>query len=168
MVEKSHLSRLLLIEGEISDRSRKMKEHLSTGILERFQRQDLNAGDKREIYDHIAVCDGCRRRIVNAHGGEVLVLQSIVEQLLPDDTEEPYHLEFELIEGYIDGTLNRLDRETAELHLEVCTECSAEVIDLRDSLAVMKAAPPPAITIAEKRLFQERIWSLRNVLQFLY
>src|SRR6266851_4856715 len=131
-----------------------MNEHLSTEIVNRFQRQDLNLGDKRQIYDHAAECDRCRTQIVDSRGGEGVVLQSLLEQLLPDSLDEPYHLEFEVIEGYVDDTLDRIDRETAEMHLEVCAECSAEVVDFRESLATIKAASLPQSRIAETPLLQ--------------
>ncbi len=116
-----------------------MIEHLSTGILERFERQVMTPSDREQIYDHARTCVSCRQLVVDCRG-EAIVLQDLCRQLLPADFEEPYHLEFELIEGYVDGTLSRIDRDTAELHLEVCSECCAEVIDFRDSLATMRAA----------------------------
>ena len=137
-----------------------MTEHLSTGLVERFQRQRLDAGDKRQLYDHAVECDGCRKRIVDSRG-EAVVLQALLDQLLPDVLDEPYHLEFEVIEGYVDDTLDRIDREIAEMHLEVCAECSAEVVDLRESLATMKAASLSAPNIGETTAFVEPTRSAR-------
>src|SRR5204863_5601779 len=45
-----------------------------------------------------------------------------------------------MFEGFDDGTVDALGRNTAKLHLEGCGECSAEVADLRESLAPMRSA----------------------------
>src|ERR1051325_4957403 len=63
----------------------------------------------------------------------------MVLHLLPTEGEEPYHLDYETIEAFIDDKLAATDRSTAKLHLEDCAECSAEVEDLRESLATMRA-----------------------------
>ena len=133
-----------------------MIEHLSTGIMERFERQEITPSDRHEIYDHARVCEGCRKRIVDSRG-EAVVLQELLSHLLPDDSEEPYHPEFEMIEGYVDKTLDRIDRDTVEMHLEVCSECSAEVVDFRDSLATMRAASLVQINTAEKPALRDSI-----------
>ena len=111
-----------------------MNEHLSTEVVERFHQQALKPGDKREIYQHIIVCELCRKRIVTPRV-EKAALSSLIEQLVGERDEEPYHLPFELIAGYVEETLDRIDRATAEMHIEDCAECAAEVKDLRDSLA---------------------------------
>jgi len=67
--------------------------------------------------------------------GEAAALQMLVEHVLPGSDEEPYHLEYELIEGYAENRLDRVDLDTAKMHLAVCGECAAEVHDLRESLA---------------------------------
>src|SRR5260370_13530539 len=126
-----------------------MTEHLSTGIMERFEREEITPSERHEIYDHARVCEGGRKRIVGSRG-EATVLRDLLNHLLPDDSEEPYHLEFEMIEGYVDKTLDRIDRDTVEMHLEICSECSAEVVDFRDSLATMRAASLPQIKKAKK------------------
>lgn len=115
-----------------------MTEHLSSEVVERFHQQALTPGDKRKIYSHIIVCDLCRERIVTP-SVEQTALQSLTEQLMPEAHEEAYHLPFHLIAGYVEQTLDQIDRATAEMHLEDCAECAAEVTDLRDSLATMRA-----------------------------
>jgi hypothetical protein len=73
---------------------------------------------------------------------EAVALRAVTGHVLPQEGEEPYHLDPAMIEAFVDDTLDALDRSTTKLHLEDCMECSAEVTDLRESLATMKAAAP--------------------------
>lgn len=116
-----------------------MTPHLSNEIVERFHAQALAGGDKTVIYVHILGCESCRLRIVDAKTQTVAV-GALSEHLLPKEEEEPYHLDYETIEAFVDDKLGAADRNTARLHLEDCAECSAEVEDLRESLATMRAA----------------------------
>ncbi len=116
-----------------------MSAHLSNEIVERFHAQALATGDRGVIYNHIVDCETCRRRVVTTQI-EAVALRTLTGHLLPTEDEEPFHLELETIEAFVDDNLNPLDRSTVKLHLEDCAECSAEVADLRESLATMKGA----------------------------
>ena len=63
-----------------------MTEHLSPEVVQRFHQQALKPGDQREIYNHITVCDPCRRRIVTPRI-ETIALQALLAHLLPDPLE---------------------------------------------------------------------------------
>jgi Putative zinc-finger len=116
-----------------------MSAHLSNEIVERFHNQALATGDRGVIYNHILACETCRRRVVTAQI-EAVALRTLTGHLLPNEDEESFHLELETIEAFVDDTLDPLDRSTVKLHLEDCAQCAAEVSDLRESLATMKAA----------------------------
>lgn len=116
-----------------------MSAHLSNEIVERFHAQALAAGDRGVIYNHIVACEPCRQRVVTPQI-EAVALRTLTGHLLPTEDEEPFHLELETIEAFVDDTLDPLDRSTVKLHLEDCAQCVAEVSDLRESLATMKAA----------------------------
>src|SRR6266446_1903444 len=118
-----------------------MSTHLSNEIVERFHSQSLTGSDRGVIYDHIVGCETCRRRVVTAEA-EAVALRAVADHILSQEGEEPYHLDPATIEAFVDDTLDALDRSTVRLHLEDCAECSAEVTDLRESLATMKAAAP--------------------------
>lgn len=116
-----------------------MSAHLSNEIVERFHSQSLTGGDRGVIYDHILGCETCRRKVVTPQA-EVVALEALTNHVLPQEYEDPLHLDSETIEAFVNDTLDPLDRSTAKLHLEDCTECSNEVNDFRESLATMKAA----------------------------
>src|SRR5947208_3806689 len=115
-----------------------MNAHLSNEIVERFHNQSLTVGDRGVIYNHVLGCETCRRRVVTAQT-EAGAVQALSNHLLPQEGDEPYHLDPATVEAFVDDKLDALDRNIAKLHLEDCTECSDEVTDLRESLATMKA-----------------------------
>ncbi len=116
-----------------------MTEHLSTEIVERFHQEAVGTDDRRVIYDHILKCEPCRQRIVDSRS-EAIALQALSDHFLPANDDEPYHLDYEVIEAYVENRLDKMGRSTAGLHLEVCAECSAEATDLRDSLKTLRTA----------------------------
>jgi Putative zinc-finger len=116
-----------------------MSAHLSNDVIEQFHRRALTGGDRGEIYNHILRCETCRQRVVTPQI-EAVALRTLTGHLLPTEDEEPFHLELETIEAFVDDTLDPLDRSTVKLHLEDCAQCAAEASDLRESLATMKAA----------------------------
>src|SRR6185436_11433065 len=99
-----------------------MSGHLSNEIVERFHAQALAGREKAIIYDHILGCESCRLRIVNPRTESVAVA-AMVGHLLSRVDEEPYHLDYETIEAFVDDQLDAMDRGAAKLHLEDCREC---------------------------------------------
>ena len=114
-----------------------MSAHLSSEVVERFHAQKLTGADKHQIYAHVLGCETCRQRVVTP-AVQTAAVHSLTVHLLPE-VDESYHLDAETIEAFVDDKLNPLDRSTARLHLDDCAECAAEVNDLRESLATMKA-----------------------------
>ena len=131
-----------------------MSAHLSNELVERFHAQQLATGDRGVIYHHILGCEACRRRVVDAQT-EAMAVGALTAHLLPKESDEPYHLDPETIEAFVDEKLDTTDRNLAKLHLQDCASCAAEVEDLRESLATMKAASrnheaTPAIAVASR------------------
>jgi hypothetical protein len=116
-----------------------MSAHLSKEIVERFHAQAMTVGDRGVIYSHILGCETCRRKVATPQV-EAVAVQALTGHLLPQDDAEPYHLDLETMQSFVEDSLDVIDRNTAKLHLEDCAECSEEVTDLRESLATMRAA----------------------------
>src|SRR4051812_45028999 len=128
-----------------------MSAHLSSEVVERFHAQNLTGADKHQIYEHVLGCETCRQRVVIPIV-QAAAVDTLTAHLLPQEGE-PFHLDEETIEAFVDDKLNPLDRSTARLHLDDCVECAAEVNDLRESLATMKAMSQaaPAVPHAAAR-----------------
>jgi len=116
-----------------------MKEHLSTEIVERLHQHALAPGERTLVYDHVLKCEPCRQQIVDP-GMEALALQTLSSHLISDSGSDPHHLEYETIESYVDDRLDKDERNEVERHLLVCSDCSSDVTDLRESLATMSTA----------------------------
>ncbi len=137
-----------------------MTEHLSTEIVERFHHHALALGDRSAIYDHVLKCNACRERIIDS-STEPLALQALSHHLVPSNFDERFHLDSQLVEGYVEDNLDDVDRERTEMHLQRCIECSAEVTDFRESLATMRAASiQPHV---EQKSLRERLLAFTRV-----
>jgi hypothetical protein len=116
-----------------------MTEHLSTKTLERFHQHALTTMDQSLIYDHVLSCEECRKQIVSPEI-EVVALETLSADLLSQGVQEEFHLDYETVEFYVDGTLERFEQNQIADHLTACPTCSAEVSDLRESLTAMTNA----------------------------
>jgi len=142
-----------------------MRKHLSEEIVERFQLRGLSRQDRRIIYDHMLACEPCSRRIADSRR-EAAGLLALCAHFLPGSEDEPYHLNFELIEAYVSQKLTNTDNATAEMHLEVCEACLVEANDLRASLATVQAAASPKVSEVDSTKISGEVPGLRRVLFF--
>lgn len=56
------------------------------------------------------------------------LIQALVAEL---SAAEPLHLDYDLIEAYVDGRCDMIDQEIVTSHTEMCTMCGREVRDLQ-------------------------------------
>ena len=98
-------------------------------------------------FEHTAICVGCRERM----GGRDQLRNAFVA-LGPDVYEaagESFHLAPEQIAAYVDDQIDVVDREIADSHLDLCAQCEAEVIGLReikDAMSTSRSRHPVGIT----------------------
>ncbi len=137
-----------------------MTAHLSNEIVERFHAQALAEGDRAVIYDHILACELCRLLVVDSQT-EAVALRTLSEHLLPREGDEPYHLDYETIEAFVDERLDAIDRGTAKLHLEECAECLADVTDLRESLVTIRSTS--VAQLGRRATIRDRLLSLAKL-----
>ncbi len=104
-----------------------MTEHPTKQELEDYGRRVLAPADFLSVHRHVTVCALCA-----AHCNSVEQLERDLGHLrealisAPDD-DTPYHLSAAEASAYLQGTLDEIDREIAESHLEVCTTCQLKV-----------------------------------------
>ncbi|MCI0417078.1 zf-HC2 domain-containing protein [bacterium] len=106
-----------------------MKQHLLPEQLEQFKNGKGLPDELRAAADHLAFCSECRKKVLE---GEALreMISSIRDRL--DSEEEDFdHLTYEQTEAYLDETLDEVDREIAESHLQICSRCAAEAMELK-------------------------------------
>src|SRR5689334_8421117 len=77
-------------------------------------------------------------------------------------SEDPFHLDYELLELYVDDKADDIDREIVDSHVAQCSQCADE---LRDLLA-FKEQPAASSVIASrwKKWFPKLPWLPKPVL----
>jgi hypothetical protein len=127
-----------------------MSEHLSEEQIERYRAQTLAPAEKLLVARHLAVCNQCnvRPRLMASSPAAFAALR---KNLRPRAREDLHHLDYELMEAYVDERADAIDTEIVESHIELCADCAAELKELHTFALTMRpqaarkvAAPPPA------------------------
>jgi len=131
-----------------------MTEHLSLQEFEDFRQRKLSPAELLRVGDHLAECEACRQ----LGEGEGLWdrFQALQAALGAGEGEEPYHLSAEEMSGYLDGTLDEVDREVVEGHLALCPDCQAEVQDLREFRESLRGSSGRIYAPPSRSGFRER------------
>ncbi len=110
-----------------------MSEHLLTDDIERYLNRELTPAELLAADDHLARCEVCFRKVKDS--------KNFASDLgfLQDGAEEPEHLSYELLENYADEKADEIEREIADVHLEICTECRAELNGLIEMRKLVEA-----------------------------
>ena len=119
-----------------------MSEHLSEQILDSYRKRTISAADLISADDHLAGCEICPRRVLGS-SSEDAGWVSLPAELSPTADVEIDHLSYEQLAAYADHNLDDVEREIADVHLEVCAECTGDLNDLeafRDAMTSRKQA----------------------------
>lgn len=111
-----------------------MSDHLSTQLLERYDRRRLEAAELLALDDHLTGCAACRERLRQMKSGDVALL-ALRASVQTAEGPASNHLPHEQLMTYAAGRLDEVDSELAESHLDICPPCAAHVKELRDLAA---------------------------------
>ena len=102
-----------------------MSEHLTSQLIERFRHTEESYDDIILMQAHTKICTDCREHFWK----EVKALERLEAyiQSLRQVSFEQDHLEQEVLQGYVNGKLDYIDRELAEAHLECCRSCGEDL-----------------------------------------
>ena len=117
-----------------------MAKHPSKTILEGYADQTLSAGELLRVDTHLSECDECYLEM-KEHLNIDLAGASLAEALAGNGHDD--HLTYDLLAGYVDGSLGTVEREIAEVHAGACELCSVQLDDLRKTKAGLTAEPVP-------------------------
>jgi hypothetical protein len=106
-----------------------MPEHLEDDDLQRFASGQLGAQALLAADDHLAVCRECRSRLSPIASRAPALARHLSQPMAPA------HLQYEQLEAYVDRTMNALDREICDTHLEDCADCAEDLRDLQSAAA---------------------------------
>jgi anti-sigma factor RsiW len=105
------------------------QEHLTDQQVEAYRQRELDASGRSALASHLAACEACLRRVVDAAHVNV-AFASLKESFLSRVDEEEFHLSREELKRYTEGQLDQPDSTIFESHLEDCAECSRLARDM--------------------------------------
>src|ERR1041384_4520720 len=103
-----------------------MTEHLTETQVSLFRERALRRTERERFDAHVAECESCLRRILPSEDA-ALVYSELTEALLPDGSDEPFHLLNAEISAFANGSIDQADRVIFESHLDICNQCSEAV-----------------------------------------
>ena len=117
-----------------------MTGHLSSQQVERYRERKLSAQEMLSVDDHLAACEECRSKAV-----EAIKLGLSLDSLRAEfESSSLTHITYEQLAAYLDDEIDSVGRETVESHLACCAQCSKEMGELREISAAL-----PALTFRE-------------------
>jgi hypothetical protein len=101
-------------------------EHLTIQHIEAYRAEKLSADSLPLVYDHIAVCETCRKLL-----GDVPKLRTSLDNWKNDFAiESPQHIAYEQLAAYVDKKIDSVECEIIESHIQTCVQCSQAAQDL--------------------------------------
>jgi hypothetical protein len=123
--------------------------HLNEEWIRKYESKSLAVEDLQAGSRHLSGCGSCRRTVL-ARLGPVRLPEELAD--IPDTL----HLGYEQISDYIDGKLDKADKQKVEAHTFICASCSREIEALRKldaqlaSPAVADKAAVPKLSLPER------------------
>jgi hypothetical protein len=124
-----------------------VKEHISTNLIERYRRRQLEPDEMLALDKHLGTCADCRRQL-RANLSLTPALHQLQANVLavPDEVSE--HPAENQLRAYLMERLDAVDRELLESHLEFCADCQLRTSKLGSSIQPITepgVAPSPVI-----------------------
>lgn len=107
----------------------------------------MNADELISTLHHLHSCHSCQNQI-NYRNPIKSRVDSLLIDLQPEIQSSEFHLSYEQLAGYVDGSLDQFDSQEVSKHLSCCTDCFNEIrslTELHESLAALPAITVPAI-----------------------
>src|SRR5579872_4918894 len=130
-------------------------QHLSNVQIDRCCQRALEPGEMQEVYSHLDQCDECRTKV--SEGAQTVPFARFRAELLLGEWSDPLHLTVEQQAAYVDGTLDRADRQIVESHLEICPQCVEEIRELRAFRTILSTYPAEEVTPFTPLTLRERL-----------
>ncbi len=124
-----------------------MAAHCSQIQLAGYRDRTLAPAEIIAVDDHLIACAQCQSTLRSLRLQHPAITKSIDKGLLSADEEAEFHLDYdEHLAPYVDGTINNIDREIVESHLELCADCAGqarELLEVKEDLARLLPAEEP-------------------------
>jgi hypothetical protein len=106
-------------------------DHPSEELLDGYRKRVLNPDVFLAVHKHVEACSACQEKGLSFAESE-RDYEKLYSALMVEPEAKPYHLSYDEIEAYVNATMDEVDSETAETHLEVCADCKTDLERLRD------------------------------------
>lgn len=140
-----------------------MTDHLTSEQRAHYRQNTLPPEEIADVYVHLEMCETCRASVqadqVEAALPPVPFADFQVERLL-GAWNDAAHLTDEQQAAYVDGTLDRIERQMVESHLEICSQCVEEVRQLRSFRALLSTYPTQELSPTRPLSLMERLAAL--------
>ena len=116
--------------------------------MEAYRNRTASPEQLLAINDHIFECDQCFRLVDSPE--KVRAAYEAVNKYVLLGVE---HLDYDQVEGYVDGTLDVEKRESVAVHIEDCKECAREVRVIAELKARIEADVKSRTTLGKLAAF---------------
>lgn len=129
-----------------------MSTHPTTEQLELHYKRALPLEAFIRVSEHLAQCDACRQKFRTTYN--IQSPDAPLTLFAPTSGEENFdHLSAEQMSAFAVGTLDEIDREIAEGHIEVCEQCALQVKERRAATDRKEGfQPSPPLSPTKRKL----------------
>src|SRR5579871_6654392 len=113
-----------------------MAEHLTNQQIEAYCNRAMQPADLISADRHLADCALCRTQLIDYKQSSSAMIASLQKSLKSSATKPLQHVSYEMLEDYVNGKSDHIDREIIEDHIKICQQCAWEFDDLK-SFATM-------------------------------
>jgi hypothetical protein len=106
-----------------------MITHLSTEQIDSYVERSLSHVELAQVNGHLFSCEICYQQFLDGFGKRRLPIEIDLDELAG---LKGWHLEDEDLQAYVEGRMDQLDLEYADLHLGECFWCREEVDNYSD------------------------------------
>lgn len=108
-----------------------MSEHLNEIELKNYGESELSPREFLRVQAHFETCEDCTRRLDEMFPNIVEREEALLLEDLADETLRDFHLNYdEHLKPYIYETIDAVEREIVESHVEICSDCREDLRDL--------------------------------------
>jgi hypothetical protein len=108
-----------------------MSEHLGQIELKNYGESNLSPREFLRVQAHLETCEDCTRRLDEMFPNIVEHEEALLLEDLADETLREFHLNYdEHLKPFIYQTIDAVEREIVESHVEVCADCREDLRDL--------------------------------------
>jgi hypothetical protein len=125
-----------------------VKKHPTETEMDAYRNRTASPEQLLAINDHIFECDQCFRLVDSPEKVQAAYEAANKYVLLGVE-----HLDYNQVEGYVDGTLDVEKRESVAVHIKDCKECAREVREIAELKARIEADVKSRTTLPKLAAF---------------